>query len=60
VTEDVVSFSQARRHWWRLLRRVEQGQAFLITRRGRIVARLVPIDEPDARGRTAGALEVSP
>ena len=59
MTEDVISVTVLRRHWGRLLRRVERGQAFTITRNGRVVARLVPIEARASRGRLASETENS-
>jgi len=40
-----------------ILRRVrEQGESFAITYRGRVVARLVPVAEPERRRAGAGAV----
>jgi prevent-host-death family protein len=49
MTEDVVSLTEAKRLWWRLLQRVERGASFTITRSGRPVARLVPKEARTAR-----------
>jgi len=43
-----VGVTEARIRWGELLRRVYSGETVHITRRGRLVAKLVPVD---ARGR---------
>jgi prevent-host-death family protein len=48
--ETVGSF-EAKTHLSRLLERVERGETFTITKNGRPVAKLVPIEEPPVRGR---------
>ena len=39
---------EAKTHLSKLLERVEQGERFIITKRGRPVAELIPIERPDA------------
>lgn len=42
--EDVwITMTELRRHFYRVIREVENGTTFTIVRRGRSVARLVPI-----------------
>ncbi len=47
-----VGASEAKTHLAQLLDRVEHGESFTVTKRGRAVARLVPVDHPvgDADG----------
>lgn len=40
-----VSMTELRRHFGRIIDEVEQGQIFVITRRGREVALIVPAEE---------------
>jgi prevent-host-death family protein len=40
-----------------LLRKVEQGERFTITRRGRAVANIVPVAQDPSRARIAAAIE---
>jgi len=40
---EVVSVSYAKAHFSALLGRVEQGEEFAITKRGKVVAKLVPV-----------------
>jgi len=40
---EVVSVSYAKAHFSALLSRVEQGEEFAITKRGKVVAKLVPV-----------------
>ena len=47
-----VSLKEANQQFARLIRDVENGEGFVITRRGRPVARLLPDDE--ARGQDPG------
>lgn len=45
--ESIGSF-EAKTHWSEILRKVEAGKEFVITRRGKAVARLIPeIDEAE-------------
>jgi prevent-host-death family protein len=41
-----VGVYEARTHWARILREVEDGEIYIITRRGKPVARIVPTDYP--------------
>jgi len=45
---EVVQVGYAKAHFLALLDRVEQGEEFAIARRGKVIARLVPV-VPDAR-----------
>ena len=40
-----VSITDAKRHFYKIIRRVMQGEVFVITRWGKPVARLVPVDD---------------
>ena len=42
----IVTLTELRRHFGRIFREVEQGQRFVITRRGRPIADLVPAGQP--------------
>jgi prevent-host-death family protein len=46
---ETVTAREANQHFSRLLREVAEGQSFVITHRGRPVARLVPEPAPDDR-----------
>lgn len=49
MTKSVVGVHEAKTHLSRLLSRVERGEEVLIARRGAVVARLVPAEEPSER-----------
>ena len=49
---ETVTARDANRHFSRLLREVAEGKSFVITHRGRSVARLVPEPASDARRPT--------
>lgn len=49
---ETVTARAANQHFSRLLREVETGKSFVITHRGRPVARLVPEAAPDGRRLT--------
>ena len=49
---ETVTARAANQHFSRLLREVAEGKSFVITHRGRPVARLVPEPEPDDRRLT--------
>lgn len=51
-----VSVHEAKTHLSRLLREIEAGREVEITRRNRVVARIVPPEEPK-RGRRIGRLK---
>lgn len=55
LMEFIGSF-QAKTHLARLLARVERGESFTITRRGRAVARLAPMSAGTVDRRTPGEL----
>ena len=42
---DIIGAFEAKTHLSELLERVEQGEAFTITRHGKPVAKLVPVDQ---------------
>jgi prevent-host-death family protein len=46
--EKSISAADANREFSRLLRAVREGERFVVTVHGTPVARIVPIDEPDA------------
>jgi prevent-host-death family protein len=50
-----VSAAEANREFSALLRRVREGQSFVVTSHGRPVARIVPFDAGDAVSTTARA-----
>ena len=45
--EEIRSLGSAKAHFAECVRAVEKGQAIVLTRHGRPVARLVPFEEPD-------------
>lgn len=45
-----VNARDARTHWHALVAAAEKGERVIITRNGKPVATLVPIDEPDSDG----------
>lgn len=49
---ETVTARAANQHFSRLLREVAEGKSFVITHRGRSVARLVPEPAPDAKRLT--------
>jgi len=51
--EKTISVTDAKRRFLRLLRDVRGGQSFVVTSRGRVVARIVPVG--DERAIAAGA-----
>jgi prevent-host-death family protein len=46
---DEISAFEAKTHLSELLREAEQGRSFVISRRGKVVARLVPPDRDERR-----------
>jgi prevent-host-death family protein len=48
---ETVGVYEAKTHLASLLDRVESGEEVVITRHGKPVARLVPVDAPDAKAR---------
>lgn len=60
MTRTSVGVHEAKTHLSRLLERVSAGEEVEITRRGRVVARLVPVEPPPTRrfGMDAGRVRV--
>ncbi len=54
---NTVKVAEAKTHLSELLVRVEQGEAFVITRGNRPVARLVPLDEIERRKRLIATIK---
>ena len=50
-----ISAAQANREFSAVLRRVRRGQSFVVTSHGRPVAKIVPVSEGEAVGRSATA-----
>ena len=46
---ETLNIHQAKTHLSRLLERVAQGGSFIIAKAGKPIARVVPIDEPEAQ-----------
>jgi len=46
--EKTISFSVAKRSFWRLLRAAKRGQTHVITFRGKPIAKFLPVDEAQA------------
>lgn len=59
MTEETVNFAEAKKHFSDLLGQVAYGKKhILITKRGRPMARLVPVDDPGAHlSKAKGWLE---
>lgn len=59
MTEETVNVAEAKKHFSDLLGQVAFGKKnILITKRGKPMARLVPVDEPDTHlGKAKGWLE---
>ncbi len=55
-TPTQIGIHQAKTHFSKLLRRVEAGEEIHITRRGEVVARLVPDDTAPSTARPLGLL----
>lgn len=55
----VVNVHEAKTHLSRLLKRVMSGEEILIAKRGEVIARLCPLEEPKARapGLLAGQVD---
>ncbi len=47
----------AKTHFSALLERVEHGEAFLITRHGKVLARLIPVEADDKTTKALAAIE---
>lgn len=59
MTESVVGVHEAKTHLSKLLERVEAGEAIAVARRGRVVARLVPVAPRRPRlGSMAGRIRI--
>ncbi len=50
---ETVGAFEAKTHLSSLLERVEKGERFTITRHGKPIAQLVPVEDPDAAKRRA-------
>jgi len=46
----LISVSEARTHFFQILARVERGEEFIITKRGKPVARIIPYKEGGKHG----------
>lgn len=55
--ELVVNVHEAKTHFSKLLRRVQGGQAVVIAKASKPIARIVPLTEPAPSGRVFGALK---
>lgn len=55
MTRDTIGAFEAKTHLPRLLERVARGESLTITKHGRPVARLVPVDSSRKRAREAAA-----
>lgn len=61
MVESVVGVHEAKTHLSRLLERAEAGEVIAISRRGRVVARLVPAEPHRPRlGTMAGRIRIAP
>jgi prevent-host-death family protein len=49
-----ISVSEARTHFYQIIARAAKGEEFIITKRGRPVARIVPYKEPEATQKEGG------
>lgn len=54
--ERAISASEANQHFSEMLREVADGETFIVTSRGRPVAKVIPIDSLDAQGPELDAL----
>ena len=50
IMAQLISVSEARTHFYQILARVAKGEEFIITKRGRPVARIVPYKEEGKHG----------
>jgi len=57
--ELVVNVHEAKTHFSKLLRRVQSGQAVIIAKASKPIARIVPLHEAAPSGRTFGAFKGS-
>jgi prevent-host-death family protein len=55
--ELVVNVHDAKTHFSKVLRRVQSGQAVIIAKAGKPIARIVPLSEAAPSGRAFGAFE---
>jgi len=55
--EVVVNVHEAKTHFSKLLRRVQSGQAIVIARAGKPMARIVPLTAAEPSGRVFGAFK---
>jgi len=55
AVEKSIAAAEANRQFSRILRDVQAGDSFVVTARGRPVARIVPVGEADAARRAAHA-----
>jgi len=55
----VVNVHEAKTHFSKLLRRVQSGQAVIIAKASKPIARIVPLHEAAPSGRTFGAFKGS-
>lgn len=53
----VVNVHEAKTHFSKLLRRVQSGQAVIIAKASKPIARIVPLDEPAPAAREFGAFK---
>jgi prevent-host-death family protein len=51
-----ISASDANQHFSELLREVQEGESFIVTSRGRPVAKVTPVDSADRQGPAIDAL----
>lgn len=54
--ERAISASDANQHFSELLREVQEGESFVVTSRGRPVAKVTPVDDFDRQGPGIDAL----
>ena len=50
----LISVSEARTHFYQIIARAAKGEEFIITKRGRPVARIVPYKDPEAAQKEGG------
>jgi prevent-host-death family protein len=50
----LISVSEARTHFYQIIARAARGEEFIITKRGKPVARIVPYREPEAAQKEGG------
>ena len=54
--ERAISASDANQHFSEMLREVQEGETFVVTSRGRPVAKVTPVDDLDRQGPALDAL----